>query len=121
MASYYAQIDENNIVIQVLAVSDASVFNPDGTDNEAAGQAYLQNHYGKFTRWMHTRFDGSKRKNYAGPGYTYDEMKDAFIPPKPFPSWTLNDESCLWEAPVTRPLDGKMYVWNETTHTWESS
>jgi hypothetical protein len=58
------------------------------------------------------------RKNYAGIGYTYDRIKDAFIPPKPYPSWTLNDETCLWDAPMLYPTDGKIYNWNESTLAW---
>lgn len=58
------------------------------------------------------------RKNYAGIGFTYDSTKDAFIPPQPFPSWTLNDDSCLWEAPVAHPNDGKLYRWDEDTISW---
>jgi len=60
------------------------------------------------------------RKNYAGVGFTYDRDKDAFIPPQPYPSWTLNEESCLWEAPVAYPEDGQMYVWNEETTSWDA-
>ena len=60
------------------------------------------------------------RKNYAGIGFTYDRDKDAFIPPQPYPSWTLNEESCLWEAPVAYPEDGQMYVWNEETTSWDA-
>jgi hypothetical protein len=59
------------------------------------------------------------RKNYAGVGYTYDETRDAFIPPKPFDSWTLNETSCLWEAPVAMPDDGQQYTWNEETTSWD--
>lgn len=59
------------------------------------------------------------RKNYAGAGYTYDKTKDAFIPPKPFPSWTLDEDTCLWNCPVAYPTDGKMYNWNEATQTWD--
>ena len=59
------------------------------------------------------------RKNYAGVGFTYDKNKDAFIPPQPYPSWTLNEESCLWEAPVAYPEDGNVYMWNEETTSWE--
>lgn len=60
------------------------------------------------------------RKNYAGIGFTYDSTRDAFIPPQPFASWTLNDDSCLWEAPVAYPDDGELYVWNEDTLNWET-
>lgn len=58
------------------------------------------------------------RKNYAGIGYTYDRQRDAFIPPQPFPSWTLNEETCLWDCPVPYPIDGKWYEWDETTTSW---
>jgi hypothetical protein len=58
------------------------------------------------------------RKNYAGVGYVYDEFRDAFIPPKPFPSWVLNEQSCLWESPIPMPNDGKMYIWDENTQSW---
>ena len=61
------------------------------------------------------------RKNYAGIGYTYDRIRDAFIPPKPFPSWLLNDASCLWDAPTLMPTDDKMYIWNEETTSWVKS
>ena len=58
------------------------------------------------------------RKNYAGYGYTYDEQRDAFIPPKPYSSWTLNEATCLWEAPIARPVDDKAYIWDETQLNW---
>jgi len=69
--------------------------------------------------WLETRKDGSIRKNYAGIGFSYDSTRDAFIPPQPYPSWTLNEETCLWECPVAYPDDGNMYNWNEETQTWD--
>ena len=69
--------------------------------------------------WVQTSYTGSIRKNYAGKGYTYDSVRDAFIPPKPFASWTLNESTCLWQAPVTYPDDGKDYDWNEETSSWD--
>jgi hypothetical protein len=69
--------------------------------------------------WLETRKDGSIRKNYAGIGFSYDSTRDAFIPPQPYPSWTLNEETCLWECPVAYPTDGNMYNWNEETQTWD--
>tara|TARA_Y100000034_G_scaffold16421_1_gene17638 strand:+ start:207 stop:518 length:312 start_codon:yes stop_codon:yes gene_type:complete len=69
--------------------------------------------------WVETSYTGSIRKNYAGKGYTYDSVRDAFIPPKPFASWTLNESTCLWQAPVTYPDDGKDYDWNEETSSWD--
>ena len=69
--------------------------------------------------WLETREDGSIRKNYAGIGFSYDSTRDAFIPPQPYPSWTLEEDTCLWEAPVAYPDDGKMYTWNETDQQWD--
>jgi hypothetical protein len=69
--------------------------------------------------WLETRKDGSIRKNYAGIGFSYDSTRDAFIPPQPYPSWTLNEETCLWECPVAYPTDGNMYIWNEETQAWD--
>jgi len=69
--------------------------------------------------WIPTSYDGSIRKNYAGIGFTYDKDRDAFIPPKPFDSWTLNETTCQWEAPVVKPDDDNFYVWNEETKQWD--
>jgi len=69
--------------------------------------------------WIETKMDGSIRKNYAGIGFSYDSTRDAFIPPKPYPSWTLNEDTCLWECPVAYPTDGNIYIWNEETQAWD--
>jgi len=69
--------------------------------------------------WIETKMDGSIRKNYAGIGFSYDSTRDAFIPPKPYPSWTLNKDTCLWECPVAYPTDGNIYIWNEETQAWD--
>ena len=69
--------------------------------------------------WIETKMDGSIRKNYAGVGHTYDQGRDAFIPPQPYSSWILNEDTCLWEAPVAYPDDGNMYNWNETDQQWD--
>jgi len=69
--------------------------------------------------WIETKMDGSIRKNYAGIGFSYDSTRDAFIPPQPYPSWTLNEDTCLWECPVAYPTDGNMYNWNEETQAWD--
>ncbi len=71
------------------------------------------------SRWIETFKDSSKRKNYAGIGFTYDMGKDAFIPPQPFASWTLDEDTCQWEAPVAYPSDGKFYSWNEEKKSWD--
>lgn len=94
----------NGIVIDVM-VADQDFM--DNFIDSSAGQ------------WIETKEDGSIRKNYAGIGYTYDETRDAFIAPKQYPSWTLNEDTCKWECPVASPDDGKMYTWNETDQQWD--
>lgn len=117
--AHFAQIDENNVVVQVLVVSDA---------DEHRGQEFLADDLGLGGTWKKTSYNthggvhalgGTPyRKNYAGIGYTFDAARDAFIPPKPFNSWVLNETSCLWEAPVAYPTDGKMYTWDEASTSW---
>jgi hypothetical protein len=86
---------------------------------EQAGVDFLNNLYGTRDVWKQTSYNESIRKNFAGIGYKYDQTRDAFIPPKPFNSWTLNETTCQWEAPVVYPDDGQMYQWNETNQTWD--
>ena len=69
--------------------------------------------------WVQTSYNGNFRKNYAGIGYTYDKDRDAFIPPKPYPSWVLNEDTCRWDAPTPMPDDGQRYMWNEETQSWD--
>lgn len=118
--AHYAFLNENNIVTEVIVGIDEKENNTD-----------WEQHYGNFRgqvckRTSYNTIGGQHnsggtpfRKNYAGIGYSYDETLDAFIPPKPFNSWILNDETCLWEAPVSYPNDGSSYVWNEETQSWE--
>lgn len=101
--SHYAKI-ENGVVTRVI-VAEAEFFD-----------TYVDDTPGE---WIQTYKDRSQRKNYAGKGFTYDETRDAFIPPKPYPSWTLNETTCLWDAPVAVPSDGNDYQWNEETQTWD--
>lgn len=107
--AHFAEIDENNIVLRVLVVDDA---------HETGGAEYLAYDLGLGGRWIQTSYNGNIRKNYAGVGYYYNEYRDAFIAPKPFPSWLLDESTCRWEAPVAMPIDGAMYSWNETALTW---
>jgi hypothetical protein len=106
--AHWAKIDENNIVTQVTVGDNNS---PD------EGYQWLIDNLGG--TWIKTSFNNNIRKNYAGVGFTYDEEKDAFIPPKPFPSWTLNEVYCNWEPPVSKPIDSdRIYIWNEETGSW---
>ena len=108
--SHWAEIDNNNVVIRVT-VGD----NNDPTGDE--GYSWLINNLGG--TWVKTSYNAKIRKNFAGIGFTYDKERDAFIAPKPFTSWVLNEETCRWEAPIPYPTDGDVYEWNETTTSWD--
>ena len=124
--AHFAQIDENNIVTQVIVIAQEKIDT---------------GHWGDPDNWIQTSYNTREgvhyapssagvpagiadggiplRKNYAGIGYTYDKDRDAFIPPKPYDSWVINEDKCIWEAPVNRPDDGKIYDWNESELIWE--
>lgn len=114
--AHFAKIDEQNIVQQVIVVGNENSPDP-FPQSEPAGQAFISA-LGLDGTWMQTSYNGTFRKNYAGIGYTYDEQRDAFIPPKPFESWVLNEDTCLWNAPVPYPDDGKLYLWDEASASW---
>ena len=111
--AHFAKLGTGNIVEKVEVVSN------DIATNEQAGVDFLNNLYGTRDVWKQTSYNGNIRKNYAGVGYTYDETLDAFIPPKEFKSWILNETTCLWEAPVEKPTDDQLYKWNEEDQTWD--
>jgi hypothetical protein len=116
--AHYAEMDTNNTVINVIAGIN---------ENEQSGGETLYllstGNYWKRTSYntqgdVHSLDGTAFRKNYAGIGYTYDKTRDAFIPPQPYPSWLLNEDTCLWEAPIPYPDDDKMYTWDEVTTNW---
>ena len=109
--AHFAEIDENNIVTRVLVVPD---------DQEHRGQEFLANDLALGGLWIQTSYNSRIRKNYAGIGMTFDPIRDAFIAPQPFASWTLNEETCRWEAPTPYPTDGLMYEWDETDTDWKA-
>tara|TARA_R110001606_G_scaffold69053_1_gene157830 strand:+ start:1278 stop:1673 length:396 start_codon:yes stop_codon:yes gene_type:complete len=127
MASF-AKIGLNNKVIEVLSVVNEVLHDSNGVEQEVLGVEFLTNLYG-WSIWKQTSYNthggvhnngGTPlRKNHAGIGMTYDEDRDAFIPKKPFNSWILNEDTCLWNAPVDMPDDGKKYTWNESILNWE--
>lgn len=110
--AHYAFLDDNNIVTEVIVGADENEL-IDGRDPETW--------YGEFRgqRCIRTSYNGNIRKNYAGIGFSYDEELDAFIPPKPFESWSLNEDTCRWEAPTPYPQDELIYSWNEELLDWE--
>ena len=116
MASF-AKIGLNNKVIEVLSVHNDVLKDADGIEQENIGIDFLTKLTG-YPVWKQTSYNNNIRKNHAGIGYTYDEDRDAFIPKKPYNSWILNEDTCLWEAPVAYPTDGGTYTWNEETTTW---
>jgi len=111
--AHFAKLGVGNIIERVEVVSN------DIATNEQAGVDFLNNLYGTRDVWKQTSYNGTIRKNFAGVGYSYDQTRDAFIPPKPFNSWILDEDTCLWEAPVAYPDDGQIYQWNETEQEWE--
>ena len=105
--AYFAELNENNIVVRVLAT-------PNDSPNE--GYDWLIENLGG--RWLKTSYNSNIRKNYAGIGFIYDQSRDAFIAPKPYPSWILNEDTCRWEAPIPYPSDAQRYFWDEETGDW---
>jgi hypothetical protein len=114
----FAKLDDNNVVVAVHAVNDSELLDDSGNEDEEKGIAFLVEWSGGHSLWKQTSYTGRFRKNYAGIGFVYDAENDVFYPPQPFPSWTLNNTTWLWESPVPCPDDGKQYSWNETTTSW---
>ena len=115
--AHFAKLDENNVVLEVHVVHNNELLQ-DGVESEAKGIQFLVNWSGGYTNWKQTSYNGNIRKNYAGIGYTYDATRDAFIPPQPFPSWVLNEDTCLWDPPTPMPTDGGFYHWDEANKVW---
>jgi hypothetical protein len=116
--AHYAFLDENNVVTEVIVGSpEGGLIDWESQYGAMRGQICKRTSYNTYGG-VHAIGGTPFRKNYAGIGYTYDRERDAFIPPKPFASWVLNEDTCLWDAPVAMPTDGKMYQWNEDTQAW---
>ena len=114
--AHFAQLNDENLVTQVIVVANQDTADQDGVENEAIGIEFCTNLLGG--NWKQTSYNGRIRKNYAGIGYKYDADLDAFIPPQPFASWVLNNDTAQWEAPTPYPDDGKRYSWDEETTSW---
>ena len=118
--AHFAKLGTGNIIEQVVVVSN------DIATTEQAGVDFLNNLYGTRDVWKQTSYNGNIRKNFAGIGFKYDQTRDAFIPPKPYNSWILNEETCLWDSPVAKPtltqeqIDNESgYKWNEENQSWD--
>lgn len=114
--AHFAQLDSNNVVTQVIVVGNKDTADANGVEKESIGVAFCERLFGG--NWKQTSYNGSIRKNYAGIGYTYNVSLDAFVPPKPYASWVLNNDTAQWDAPTPMPTDGKKYTWDEATTSW---
>jgi hypothetical protein len=114
--AHFAELDENNKVINVIVVHNNELLDENGNESEQKGIDFCVAHYGG--TWVQTSYNKNFRKNFAGFNAIYDPVRDAFIHSQPYASWILNDDTCSWEAPVSYPTDGKSYDWNEETLAW---
>jgi len=117
--AHFAKLNEHNVVIDVNVVNNSDCDDLPFPQSELVGVAFLTQWSGGYTNWKQTSYNNNFRVRYAGIGYVYDVDLDAFIPPKPYPSWLLNTTTTEWVAPVPYPTDGGMYFWNETTQSWD--
>ena len=117
--AHFAEIDSNNVVKQIIVVNNEELLD-NGIESEVKGIAFCQLLFGG--EWVQTSYNGNIRKNYAGVGYTYDFALDAFIAPKPFNSWVLDEATCQWQAPTPQPIvEGKRYYWSEDDLSWRET
>lgn len=114
--AHFAELGENNVVLRVIVVDNKDTSDENGVEVESIGADFCRNLLGG--TWKKTSYNANIRKNYAGIGYTYDSERDAFVPQQPFASWTLDEDTCRWQAPVAYPTDGKIYTWDEDTINW---
>ena len=116
--AHFAKLDDHNIVIDVNVVNNSDINDLPYPESEPVGVAFLPQWSGGYTNWKQTSYNANFRKNYASIGGIYEATLDAFIPPQPFPSWTLDNATADWVAPVPMPNDGKRYYWDEETKSW---
>ena len=111
--AHFAKLGVGNIVEQVIVVSN------DIATTEQAGVDFINQLYNTRDVWKQTSYNNNIRKNFAGIGYHYDQQRDAFIPPKPYNSWILNEDTCQWQSPIPYPNDENRYKWNEENQSWD--
>jgi hypothetical protein len=121
--AYFAKLGTGNIVEKIISINNAVITDANGVEQEKLGLDFINKLYNTRDVWKQTSYNNNIRKNYAGIGYSYDQTRDAFISPKPYNSWILNEQTCNWEAPVTKPTtvlkDNQYYSWNESIINWE--
>jgi hypothetical protein len=115
--AHFAELDANNVVLRVIVIDNKDTADANGVEKEHIGAAFCERLFGG--NWKQTSYNGNIRKHYAGAGFTYNSVRDAFIPPQPYPSWTLDDDA-NWQPPVAMPTDGGRYSWNEANQAWEA-
>jgi hypothetical protein len=121
--AHFAKLGVGNIVKEVISINNAVITDSNGVEQEQLGVDFINKLYNTRDVWKQTSYNNNIRKNYAGIGFHYDQARDAFIAPKPFNSWILNEDTCRWEAPVAMPTteleDNQYYSWNESIINWE--
>jgi hypothetical protein len=121
--AYFAKLGTGNIVENVISINNAVITDANGVEQEQLGLDFINKLYNTRDVWKQTSYNNNFRKNYAGIGFQYDQTRDAFIPPKPFNSWILDEDTCNWNAPVDMPTteleDNQYYSWNESIINWE--
>ena len=115
--AHFAELDENNTVLQVIVVHNNELKGANGVEYENKGIQFCETLFGH-ANWKQTSYNHNIRKQFAGVGYTYDQDKDVFVAPQPYPSWSLDDNSD-WQAPTPMPEDDNLYSWNEETQDWD--
>jgi len=114
--AHFAQLDNDLNVIQIIVINNNVLLDESGIEQEILGKQFCTNLLGG--NWIQTSYNGNIRKNFAGIGYSYDLVRDAFIPIKPYASWILDENTCRWEPPVPLPNDDKNYIWDEDSQNW---
>ena len=114
--AHFAELNNQNIVQRVVVLANDVLLDESGVEQEAIGIAFCGQLFGG--SWKQASYNSNFRKNFAGIGFSYDSTRDAFIFPKPFNSWTLDEETCQWQAPIEMPDDGSSYIWNEEATSW---
>jgi len=121
--AYFAKLGTGNIIENVISINNSVITDSNGIEQEQLGVDFINKLYNTRDVWKQTSYNNNFRKNFAGIGYQYDQTRDAFIAPKPFNSWLLNETTCRWEAPVAMPTteleDNQYYSWNESVINWE--
>ena len=117
--AHFAKLGTGNIIENVISINNSVITDSNGIEQEQLGVDFINKLYNTRDVWKQTSYNRTFRKNFAGIGMTYDENRDAFIPPKPFNSWILNEDTCLWNAPVAMPINDNRYSWNEQTLSWD--